>query len=81
MLIKSVDYNSWIESDQGLALAASLDKDVILAEGIVNSHLASQATDDLQATRSTRLEESTWQRWEIGEKTTRRRLNWMALVE
>ena len=28
-----VDYNSWIESDKGLKLAASLDKDVVLAEG------------------------------------------------
>jgi hypothetical protein len=28
-----VDYNSWIESDKSLRLAASLDKDVILAEG------------------------------------------------
>ena len=28
------DYNSWIESDKGLKLAASLDKDVVLAEGI-----------------------------------------------
>ncbi|KOS21456.1 Mannan polymerase II complex ANP1 subunit [Escovopsis weberi] len=27
------DYNSWIESEQGLRLAASLDKDVVLAEG------------------------------------------------
>lgn len=29
----SVDYNAWIESDQGRKLAASLDKDVVLAEG------------------------------------------------
>jgi len=28
-----VDYNSWIESPQGLKLAASLDKNVVLAEG------------------------------------------------
>ncbi|OJD11605.1 hypothetical protein ACJ73_09508 [Blastomyces percursus] len=27
------DYNSWIESEKGLKLAASLDKDTILAEG------------------------------------------------
>jgi len=27
------DYNSWQESDRGLALAASLDKNVVLAEG------------------------------------------------
>jgi hypothetical protein len=29
-----VDYNSWIESDKGLKLAAGLNKDVVLAEGI-----------------------------------------------
>lgn len=28
-----VDYNSWQESEKGLRLAASLDKDVVLAEG------------------------------------------------
>ncbi|KAI9754707.1 MAG: hypothetical protein M1815_005467 [Lichina confinis] len=27
------DYNSWVESDKGRALAASLEKDVVLAEG------------------------------------------------
>lgn len=27
------DYNSWVESDKGLKLANSLDKDVVLAEG------------------------------------------------
>lgn len=29
-----VDYNSWVESDQGRKLANSLDKDVVLAEGM-----------------------------------------------
>lgn len=29
-----VDYNSWIESEKGLKLAASLPKDVVLAEGM-----------------------------------------------
>ena len=29
-----VDYNSWIESDTGRKLAESLDKDVVLAEGM-----------------------------------------------
>ena len=29
-----VDYNSWIESDTGRKLADSLDKDVVLAEGM-----------------------------------------------
>lgn len=33
MLIVLVDYNSWVESDKGRKLAASLDKDVVLAEG------------------------------------------------
>lgn len=32
--IQIVDYNSWVESDQGRKLANSLDKDVVLAEGI-----------------------------------------------
>lgn len=31
--MNTVDYNSWIESDKGRRLAASLDKDTILAEG------------------------------------------------
>ena len=31
--ISSVDYNSWQETDQGRKLAATLDKDTILAEG------------------------------------------------
>lgn len=31
-----VDYNSWQESDEGLRLATSLDKNVVLAEGIIN---------------------------------------------
>lgn len=30
----AVDYNSWVESEKGLKLGASLDKDVVLAEGI-----------------------------------------------
>lgn len=32
-MITLVDYNSWVESDQGRKLANSLDKDVVLAEG------------------------------------------------
>ena len=32
----AVDYNSWQESEQGLKLAASLDKDVVLAEGMIH---------------------------------------------
>lgn len=33
LTIHLVDYNSWRESEKGLKLAASLDKDIILAEG------------------------------------------------
>lgn len=32
--IDLVDYNSWVESDKGRKLANSLDKDVVLAEGM-----------------------------------------------
>jgi hypothetical protein len=32
--IEIVDYNSWVESDKGRKLANSLDKDVVLAEGM-----------------------------------------------
>lgn len=32
--LHTVDYNSWQESDKGLRLAAGLDKDVVLAEGV-----------------------------------------------
>ncbi|KFH45220.1 Mannan polymerase II complex subunit-like protein [Hapsidospora chrysogenum ATCC 11550] len=31
--VNVVDYNSWVESDQGRQLTESLDKDVVLAEG------------------------------------------------
>lgn len=30
----AVDYNSWQESDKGLRLAASLDKDTVIVEGM-----------------------------------------------
>lgn len=32
-LTLAVDYNSWIESDQGRKLRETLDEDVVLAEG------------------------------------------------
>lgn len=32
--LQIVDYNSWVESDQGRKLTNSLDKDIVLAEGI-----------------------------------------------
>ena len=34
LTIPVVDYNSWIDSDTGRKLAESLDKDVVLAEGM-----------------------------------------------
>ena len=34
LLSSAVDYNSWIESETGRKLADSLDKDVVLAEGL-----------------------------------------------
>lgn len=33
----AVDYNSWVESEKALKLAASLDKNVVLAEGKVDA--------------------------------------------
>jgi hypothetical protein len=32
------DYNSWQESETGKKLAATLDKDVVLAEGAIKSY-------------------------------------------
>lgn len=32
-----VDYNSWIESDKGRKLQNSIEKDVVLAEGTLES--------------------------------------------
>jgi hypothetical protein len=29
----AVDYNSWVESDEGRRLSKTLDKDIVLAEG------------------------------------------------
>lgn len=34
LTLNLVDYNSWKESEKGLQLAAPLDKNVILAEGM-----------------------------------------------
>lgn len=34
LTLNLVDYNSWQESEKGLQLAASLEKDVVLAEGM-----------------------------------------------
>lgn len=34
MLMFAVDYNSWQESEKGRRLAASLDRDIVLAEGM-----------------------------------------------
>lgn len=53
-----VDYNSWQESEKGLRLAASLDKNVVLAEGMVQ--VKSNLNDQMrlifsQVTRNTTL--------------------------
>lgn len=34
LTLNLVDYNSWQESEKGLQLAASLEKNVVLAEGM-----------------------------------------------
>lgn len=36
------DYNSWMESPEGLALAASLSKDTVLAEGRPRARISVQ---------------------------------------
>lgn len=40
LIYSLVDYNSWVETKEGLALAATLDKDVVLAEGNSSPHRA-----------------------------------------
>ena len=40
----AVDYNSWIESDTGRKLAESLDKDVVLAEGMYRTRISRHGT-------------------------------------
>lgn len=37
--IRTVDYNSWQESETGRKLADSLDKDVVLAEGALSARI------------------------------------------
>lgn len=63
------DYNSWQESEQGLKLAASLDKDVVLAEGMhcMQATWSGASTDLSQVTKSTTPVENTWPAWVIGE--------------
>ena len=56
LLSSAVDYNSWIESETGRKLADSLDKDVVLAEGLDwarSVHHESLLLTVAQATRST----------------------------
>ncbi len=51
MLITSeVDYNSWIESDTGRKLADSLDKDVVLAEGMCFTRFRQHMKSKLMST-------------------------------
>lgn len=65
----AVDYNSWQESDKGRRLAASLDKDAVLVEGIpkASSKPARYTmTDSEQATRNSTRVENISPRWVIG---------------
>lgn len=50
MLISAVDYNSWIESDTGRKLADSLDKDVVLAEGMFHTRFLQRGKLKLMST-------------------------------
>lgn len=45
LTVDIVDYNSWIESDTGRKLADSLDKDVVLAEGMGSGSYQSSSTE------------------------------------
>lgn len=49
------DYNSWQESDQGLKLAASLGKDVVLAEGMLERPQSSDLCHSLTTCRLQRV--------------------------
>ena len=51
MLISAVDYNSWIESDTGRKLADSLDKDVVLAEGMFHTRFLQRGKLKLMSQR------------------------------
>ena len=76
LLSSAVDYNSWIESETGRKLADSLDKDVVLAEGldwtrsVQHENLLLTST---QATKSTIPNENISLLWAIGEITKMRR--------
>lgn len=62
LILFPVDYNSWVESDTGRKLADSLDKDVVLAEGMSPSATKAKMTSRLlchQDTRSTTPSENT----------------------
>jgi hypothetical protein len=65
------DYNSWQESPTGLKLAASLDRDVVLAEGKIHLQFSSSRSqsDNSQATRNTTPTASTWPAWATGART------------
>ena len=81
-----VDYNSWIESDEGRKLTSTLDKDVVLAEGELipatrQTYGQREANHIEQATSNTRPVASTWHAWATGARTRTRKFNSMALVE
>lgn len=67
----TVDYNSWQESEEGMKLAASLDKDVVLAEGRTpqRQSLSAILTKTFKDTSSTRPIATTWPAWAIGATT------------
>lgn len=81
-----VDYNSWQESEQGLRLTATLDKNVVLAEGMVNIAVRKWWLYRLfltiaQAIKNSTLTESISRKWVIGEITKTKKLSLMELVE
>lgn len=79
--LAAVDYNSWQESEQGLSLAASLSKDIVLAEGlspILTAILGpcfgfKLMCDSLQGTRNMTPVANTWPLWVIGGITRTRK--------
>ena len=78
VLTYAVDYNSWVESDKGLQLGASLPKDAVIVEGRFTSSIQESGADSiLQATRSMSPTEIIWPRWVTGETIKMRSLSSM----
>ena len=76
-----VDYNSWIESEDGLKLASKLDKDTVLAEGTsYSTNFDTLYTANAsKATRNTKLIGNIWPLWAIGVITKTRKSSLMVL--